>query len=229
MLERRGVRFLLEAAFLGALALGLAFAELSSAAIVGLMLVGWVLVAAIEWATWRGRPHFASGLPPRYVVPYEELPPPVPLEQVAAGYPAATRDEAPTWIATPAIRAGMLGEGEEAGDETIGIWPVAAPAYVARRLEQDVEIEEIAPEELPEPDSWTIVELPPAAPAPEPVHVTAPAPQPATPPRRIARYSFDPLEAPSRRRFGRARPGGGAGLDVPARPSGVRRLPGQGA
>ena len=226
MLERRGVRFLLEALFLGALALGLAFAELSALEIVGLMLVGWILVAAIEWVTWRSRPHFASGLPPRYVVPYEELPPPVLLEQVAAGYPAAARDEAPTWIATPALRAEMLGEGGEAGDETIGIWPVAAPAFAARRVEKDAEVGELDPEELPEPDSWTIVELPPAVPEPRPEPVRAP---PAAVPMRIARYSFDPLEAPSRRRFGRPRPGGGAGLDVPARPTGTRRVPGRGA
>jgi len=238
MPARRGARFLLEVAFLAALAAGLAFARLDPAEIVGVMLVGWLLVAGIEWASWRTRPHFASGLPPRYVVPYAELPPPLPLEQVAIGYPDASRDEAPTWIATPALRAEML--GETAGEATSGAWPVAGPALAAaslapRGLDPDPVLD-LDPDELPEPDSWTVVELPPAAPepAPLPAATVAPSPPPPSPPAdapagpvRLARYSFDPLDAPSRRRFGRTRPGSGPGLDVPARPTGPRSLPGR--
>jgi len=226
MPARRGARFLLEVAFLAALAAGLAFAQLDRAEIVGLMLLGWLLVAAIEWASWRTRPHFASGLPPRYVVPSVELPPPLPLEQVAAGYPDASRDEAPTWIATPALRAEMLGE-PTVGEETAGAWPVAVPAIAAQSLRSTPDLElDLDPAELPEPDSWTVVELPPAAPEPAPPPVRRPE-APAGP-VRLARYSFDPLDAPSRRRFGRTRPGSGPGLDVPARPAGPRRLPGRG-
>ena len=235
MPARRGARFLLEMAFLAALAAGLAFAQLDPAEIVGLMLLGWLLVAGVEWASWRSRPHFASGLPPRYVVPQTELPPPLPLEQVAVGYPDASRDEAPTWIATPALRAEML--GETVGEATSGAWPVAGPAIAAQSLEQrsfDPDpVLDLDPDELPEPDSWTVVELPPAAPEPAPVRPAAVAP-PAVPrggaaagPVRLARYSFDPLDAPSRRRFGRTRPGSGPGIDVPARPTGTRRLPGR--
>ena len=81
------------------------------------MALGWVIVAALEWAAWRSRPHFGSGLPPRYYVPRVNLPPAQPLEQVNVGYPAAHRDEAPTWIASAALRAEVLGEWPAAGPE----------------------------------------------------------------------------------------------------------------
>ena len=86
------------------------------------MLLGWVIVAALEWAAWRDQPHYGSGLPPRYYVPSLNLPPAQPLEQVAAGYPEAQRDEAPTWIASAALRAEMLGE-----------WPVRRPPSARSR------------------------------------------------------------------------------------------------
>jgi len=219
--ERRGARFLLEVLFLAALAAGLAFARLDRLEIVGVMLAGWVVVALLEWTAWRNLPHFGSGLPPRYLVPRLSLPPARPLEQVAIGYPEATRDEAPTWIATPALRSEVLGD-----------WPVAGPV-VAERRALPVQEPLPAPEDLPDPDSWTVVELPPAvaeAPAPAP----RPGPGPDLPAAgraapsgavRLARYSFDPLEEPARRKLGRRRPGGGPGLDVPAKPYGVPVLP----
>src|SRR5439155_23310248 len=83
--------------------------------IAGVMLLGWVIAALLEWAAWRGEPHYGSGLPPRYYVPQVSLPPRRPLEQFGDGYPTG-RDEAPTWIASPSLRAEVLGE-----------WPVAAP------------------------------------------------------------------------------------------------------
>src|SRR3954454_20853518 len=116
MPDSRGSRFALEVLFLIALAVALALADLRPAEIGGVMLAGWVIVAALEWAAWREQPHYGSGLPPRYYIPQVSLPPAQPLEQVAAGYPDA-RDEAPTWIASAALREEMLGE-----------WPVAVPA-----------------------------------------------------------------------------------------------------
>src|SRR5258708_33125976 len=115
MTDRRGSRFVLEVLFLLGLTVALTLANLSPLEIAGIMLVGWVIVALLEWVAWRDEPHYGSGLPPRYYVPQVNLPPAQPLEQVSAGYPDA-RDEAPTWIASPALRAEMLGE-----------WPVAAP------------------------------------------------------------------------------------------------------
>src|SRR5581483_7995063 len=116
MVDRRGTRFVLEALFLVALAAALAFAHLSAFEIAGVMLLGWIVVAALEWAAWRGEPHYGSGMPPRYYVPGVSLPPAQPLEQVDQGYPDASREEAPTWIASAALRAEVLGE-----------WPVATP------------------------------------------------------------------------------------------------------
>ena len=108
----------MEALFLGALAAVLTVADLSAPAIAGLMLVGWLVVALYEWAATRELPHYGRGLPPRYYVPQVSLPPPRPLEQLPAGYPAAELlDEEPTWIASPAMRDAMLAE-----------WPVAAGA-----------------------------------------------------------------------------------------------------
>ena len=95
MPERRGSRFVVEALFLAALTVALALAHLDAIEIVGAMVAGWIVVAGIEWAAWRGEPHFGSGLPPRYYLPRVELPPTQPLEQVVHGYPDAGHDEAP--------------------------------------------------------------------------------------------------------------------------------------
>jgi hypothetical protein len=273
MTDRRGSRFVLEVLFLLALTVALTLANLQPLEIAGLMLVGWLIVAVLEWVAWREEPHYGSGLPPRYYVPQVSLPPAQPLEAVSAGYPEA-RDEAPTWIASPALRAEMLGE-----------WPVAAPP--------------VSPAEEPEvdPDPWTTSEELPVAPlgeierapepepepTPEPVAVAepvpafipppvslplvsavvepapaeaAPAPEPEPEPepkleaepeperepepepslevelarsvQGVARYSLDPLGDPQpRRRFGRGSAPEPAAVEVPARPEGVRALPGR--
>ena len=224
MPESRGSRFLLEVLFLVGLAVALTLANLRPILIAGVMALGWVIVALLEWAAWRSEPHYGSGLPPRYYVPQVNLPPAQPLEQVEVGYPEARRDEAPTWIAPAELRAEMLGE-----------WPLAAP--VTESPEPELQLEPT--------DPWVVEELPPpplGAPpvAAEPVPEAAPAPAPAAvvapqldavlvrSVRRVARYSLDPLgDPPPKKRFGR----GGQdealpGVEVPARPDGVRALPG---
>src|ERR1700759_848787 len=156
MFESRGSRFVLEVLFLLCLSAALTLADLAPLEIAGIMLIGWVIVAALEWASWRNEAHFGRGLPPRYYVPRVNLPPAQPLEQVPGGYPDAHRDEAPTWIASPALRAEVLGE-----------WPVATQPHNE---------EPEAPADEPE-DPWTVVELPSAPiaevaepePVPEPV------------------------------------------------------------
>src|SRR5213080_4345605 len=100
--DRRGSRFALEVLFLVGLAAALTLAKLRPIEIAGIMLVGWVVVALLEWASWRDQPHYGSGLPPRYYVPQLNLPPAQPLEQVFSGYPDSHREEAPTWIASAA-------------------------------------------------------------------------------------------------------------------------------
>ena len=63
MPDSRGSRFALEVLFLIALAGALALADLRPIEIAGVMLVGWVIVAALEWAAWRGQPHGRTPLP----------------------------------------------------------------------------------------------------------------------------------------------------------------------
>jgi hypothetical protein len=284
MTDRRGSRFVLEVLFLLALTVALTLANLAPLEIAGIMLIGWVIVAVLEWVAWRDEPHYGSGLPPRYYVPQVNLPPAQPLEPVSAGYPEA-RDEAPTWIASPALRAEMLGE-----------WPVAAPP-AAEPGAEDAELDpwtraeelpaaplgeleplpatESDPEPAPEPEPAAqlepvaAVEPPPAfippplsappvsAPPvsepnePKPVPAVVPASAVIEPPaveaepevvepetslevelarsvQGVARYSLDPLGDPQpRRRFGRGAAAEPDGVDVPARPEGVRALPGR--
>jgi hypothetical protein len=248
MPDHRGSRFALEVLFLVALAVGLALASVEPLVIAGVMLLGWVLVALFEWAAWRDEPHYGSGLPPRYYVPTLNLPPAQPLEQVAAGYPEAQRDEAPTWIASAALRAEVLGE-----------WPVAQQPPADEPDDDQAAEEEPAPDD----DRWTRAELPVAPlgeqeevvaaerlPEPEPVAVAEPEePEADTDPGRspaaeerpvevlpvrpdgpLARYSLDPLaEAPQKRRFGRGGEAEVPVLEVPARPTQRRVLPARAA
>ena len=205
MVDRRGSRFAFEVLFLVALAVGLTLAEVRTIVIVGVMALGWVIVAALEWAAWRGEPHYGSGLPPRYYVPRLNLPPPQPLDQVAAGYPEAVRDEAPTWIASASLRAEVLGE-----------WPSAGPEAPSEAQEAS----EPVPVRLPDP---VPVRLPDPLPEPTPVVL------PRVPYNGVlARYTLDPLgDPPPKRRFARRREEQPEGVEVPARPTGPRALPGQ--
>jgi hypothetical protein len=200
VIDRRGSRFAFEALFLVALAVGLALADARPVVIVGVMALGWVLVAAIEWAAWRAEPHYGSGLPPRYYVPRVSLPPAQPLEQVRVGYPEAQREEAPTWIASAALRAEVLGE-----------WPSPPP-----EAEEQAVVEVVAVEEGVE-----AVRLPP------PVDLPSVLDEPDDSPLVLARYSLDPLAEPApKRRFARHREESAGTIEVPARPRGRRPLPG---
>jgi hypothetical protein len=194
MTDRRGSRFVLEVLFLLALTVALTLANLRPLEIAGIMLIGWVIVAVLEWVAWREEPHYGSGLPPRYYVPQVNLPPAQPLEPVATGYPDA-RDEAPTWIASPALRAEML------GTEPVGEWPVAAPPVPAQPDAQEPEVDT---------DPWTraeelplapLGELAPPEPEPEPVAAAEPVPAVSLPPvsapqTRAPETSAPPTSAP---------------------------------
>ena len=221
MSERRALRLIVEVAFLAALAAALTFADLRTYETVGVMLLGWLLVAVFEWGALRSRPHYASGLPPRWYVPRVTLPPPRPLEQFSSGYPAAEAGgDAPTWIASPA----MLAE-----------WPVAdvepaveAPAdeqtqaHDVFELELSVAVAEDAAEGDPgdvgaEPDLPDEADPEPEL-EPEPEPDPEPDPEAEAPPRRApvltididggartARHRIDPLAEPAQksRRFGK--------------------------
>lgn len=196
MLDRQGSRFALEILFLAALATGLALAKLDSLVIVGVMALGWLVVALLEWAAWRGEPHYGSGLPPRYYVPSTSLPPPQALEQVYSGYPDPQREEAPTWIASADLRAQLLAE-----------WPVAVPP--------GADDEDVVPVVLPP--------VPPRGPAPVKVaSPPPPAPLPVLPAAAVgsgvATHQLEPFAvAPSRRRLGRRVTVETIVVEVPAR------------
>jgi hypothetical protein len=209
MPERRGSRFVVEALFLAALTVALALAHLDALEIVGAMALGWIVVAALEWAAWRGEPHYGAGLPPRYYLPRVDLPAPQPLEQVEQGYPESGRDDAPTWIASASLRAEVLGE-----------WPHVGPA---RREADEEEEPKFVEASVPGADPWTVAALP-AGPVEEEVRAISVVRVPTD--GRTARYSLDPLGDPvPRRRFGRARSDRWESIEVAARPS-RRAFPG---
>ena len=190
MLDRQGSRFALEVLFLAALATGLALAKLRPLEIIGVMALGWLVVALLEWAAWRGEPHYGSGLPPRYYVPSTSLPPPQPLEQVYAGYPDPQREEAPTWIASADLRAQLLGE-----------WPVTSPPG---EDEEDIEPVPLppAPEPVrPRPVAGSAPVVPATQPPPRPLPML---PQVAAHGYGTASHQLEPFGLqPPRRRFGR--------------------------
>jgi hypothetical protein len=248
--ERRASRFAVEVLFLVALAVGLVLAEAPPLLIGGLMLLGWLIVALFEWAAWRNEPHFGSGLPPRYYVPQISLPPRRPLEQVGLGYPPADqRDEAPTWIASPALRAEVLGEWPvapaAAGEETQEEPPGDEVEAVEHSEPEVVELDETAPAAGADPrrrglwgprddvdedaDPWTLAELPVEPEVageprePPPLVDLVPTAQ------RTARHRLDPLPEPVQKRRLRRRQveDDGPTVEVPARPGGVRVLPGR--
>ncbi len=211
MPERRGFRFALEVVFLAALAAALSFAQLRPLAVAGFMLLGWLLVALLEWVTWRGEAHYGRGLPPRYYVPRVSLPQPLPLEQAWQGYPAPEHhdDDAPTWVASPALRAELLGG-----------WPVARVT---------VEVEPAVPEELaPEFDPIQLL-----APRFEQSDEEPARPIGSAGGYRVAtavrleRHRIDPLHELERSRLPWRRRGDDEAetVPVPARPEGLRVLP----
>ena len=251
MRGRRALRFVVEALFLGALAVALGFADLGAPAIAGVMLLGWLVVALFEWAATRELPHYGRGLPPRYYVPQVSLPPPRPLDQLGSRYPAADLvDEEPTWIASPAMRAEMLAEWPvEAGapappsEDTIvdGLPFVSLPDERGEDARPELEAAEPAPEpEVVEAMHVEVEPEPVAAAAAAAVVVAEPesveepevvaeeeGPEAAPAPPRPARHTFDPLAraSPGRRRWRRQSRGDEAFAEVSASPPRAERLP----
>jgi hypothetical protein len=183
--DRRGSRFAFEVLFLVALTVAVTVAELRPVAIAGILLLGWLLVAGIEWAAWRDEPHYSSGLPPRWYVPRVDLPPAQPLESVVSGYPEGRRAEAPTWIATASLREELLGE-----------WPLAAP-YDEPEASGAAAGDQLD-EQVPENEAWTAIDLPPVRRSePEPTDLEAvPDPPPAPEPFPFPQPAPDPDPEP---------------------------------
>jgi len=193
----------LEVLFLAAVATGLALAKVRPIEIVGVMALGWAVVAIIEWIAWRREPHFGSGLPPRYYVPRTSLPPAQPLEQVYAGYPDPQREEAPTWIASAALREQLLED-----------WPLAGPGEADERDGAELEQTDAPPVRLPSAALAAAAE--PVAPLP-----VAPLPplRPAVGESRgVATHQLEPFApTPRRRVIGRRTTVEVFEVEVPAR------------
>jgi hypothetical protein len=210
MSERRALRLILEVAFLAALAAALTFADLRTYEIVGVMLLGWVLVAVFEWGALRSRPHYGSGLPPHWYVPQVTLPPPRPLEQFSSGYPAAEAgNDAPTWIASPAMLAEWPVAEVEPGVEA----PLEEQTHVHDVLEIELAVavaDEVTEDAPPEFDDETDVPEEEAEAEPEPEQQPQPKREPfstaaVTAGARGARHRIDPLAEPASKgkRFGK--------------------------
>jgi hypothetical protein len=84
-----GLRFVLEAGFLIAVAIAAGVAELSATAIVAVMAVAWLLVCLFELAVWSEGPRF-----PTFVRSVEEAEPDAPAsESEAPPEPVAARSD----------------------------------------------------------------------------------------------------------------------------------------
>jgi hypothetical protein len=159
--ERRASRFAVEVLILVVLAVAITIAELKTILIVGLMLLGWIVVAVLEWAAWRSEAHFESGLPPRYYVPELSLPARRPLEPPHADYPVPAPEGLAPTLDPPAL----------------GAWVDEPPAEEPPPPELEAEVAEaepaVAEEPAPQPeDEPAPVDLEPAieeeaAPVPE--------------------------------------------------------------
>jgi hypothetical protein len=229
MSERRAPRLILEVAFLAALAAALTFAKLERYEIVGVMLLGWVLVVVFEWGALRARPHYRSGSPPRWYSPPVKLPPPRPLEQFSAGYPAAeAQSDAPTWIASPAMLADWPvadvdpATTEPVFDEQTDVHDVLEVEGAVVVAGEDTQAEDIELDEEPEVDEPDVEPR-----QPEPRRQIEARPVPAE--QRTARHRIDPLAvAPAKgRRFGRRTEAVTGDADLPDGPPRRRLLPAQ--
>lgn len=172
MPARMGPRFAIEALFLIALAVGVAYADLATKWIFVVMAGGWLVVALLEltadriWAAappWR-RPYYVPASPPR-------------AEPVAATPPPAVEPEAEA-------------ESEPAAEPEPEPEPEAEPE-LEPAAEQEAEQE---PEPEPEPEAVTII-----APRVEPSAGAPPEPEPEPDTAEDARPKLEPLE-PRRKR-----------------------------
>ena len=165
---RLGPRFLVEAAFLVAVAVAAALLDLSTPAIVGVMAAAWLAVAVFEWALSRrgdAREREPVVLPPDVAaepaLDAEPLPEPIPPEPVSGVADAAAADATTAEGAPPPLRE-PISPGER--PELVAV-PDAPPAEPEPTPEPEPEPEpaRAAVVELdahrPEPREWNLWEL----------------------------------------------------------------------
>ena len=199
---RLGPRFAIEALFLIALAVGVAYADLASKWIVLVMAGGWLVVASLElaadriWATappWR-RPYYVPASPPR-AEPIGVAPPPAAVE------------------AEP--------EAEAEPEPKPQPEPQPEPAVAEKEPEPE-------PEPEPEEEAVTIIASrveSAAVPLPEPEPAPEPEPEPVA--AEPARPKLEPLEPRPKRGWFRRREREVAAPEAPEveLPKHVRLLP----
>jgi hypothetical protein len=173
---RLGPRFAIEALFLIALAVGVAYADLASKWIVAVMAGGWLVVALLEltadriWAAappWR-RPYYVPAPPPRAQHVVEAAPAPAHVEPEPAAVPAPVAASQPEPEPQP----------EPEAEPELPAEPEAA-TMIAARAEPVAEAEQ------------------------EPVSEPAPAPEPES--KERPRPKLEPLESEPKRRWFRRR------------------------
>jgi hypothetical protein len=205
---RLGPRFAIEALFLIALAVGVAYADLASKWIFIVMAGGWLVVALLElsadriWAAappWR-RPYYVPASPPRAE---PDAPPP---PAVAEPEPAAKAKPA----AEPKPEPGPVAE------------PKPEPEPVAEQAREPEPEPEPASEPEPEPEAVTII----AARA-EPAAEAEPEAEPESDTAESLRPTLEPLEPRRKRGWFRRREREVAEAEVPEieLPKHVRLLP----
>jgi hypothetical protein len=198
---RLGPRFAIEALFLIALAVGVAYADLASKWIFVVMAGGWLLVALLElsadriWAAappWR-RPYYVPASPPR-------------AEPVAA--PPAVAEPEPAAKAEPAAEPKPVLEPEPVAEQAPGPEPEPEPAT--------------EPEPEPEPEAVTMIAV-----RAEPAAAAEPEAEPESDTAESVRPTLEPLEPRRKRGWFRRRQREDAEAEAPEIevPKHVRLLP----
>jgi hypothetical protein len=196
---RMGPRFAIEALFLIALAVGVAYADLASKWIFVVMAGGWLVVALLElsadriWAAappWR-RPYYVPASPPR-------------AEPVAA--PPAVAEPEPAAKAEPAAEPKPVPEPEPVAEQAPGPEPEPEPP--------------IEPE--PEPEAVTMIAV-----RAEPAAAAEPEAEPESDTAESVRPTLEPLEPRRKRGWFRRREREDAEAEAPEIevPKHVRLLP----
>jgi len=198
---RMGPRFAIEALFLIALAVGVAYADLASKWIFVVMAGGWLVVALLElsadriWAAappWR-RPYYVPASPPR-------------VEPVAA--PPAVAEPEPAAKAEPAAEPKPVPEPEPVAEQAPGPEPEPEPAT--------------EPEPEPEPEAVTMIAV-----RAEPAAAAEPEAEPESDTAESVRPTLEPLEPRRKRGWFRRREREDAEAEAPEIevPKHVRLLP----
>ena len=196
---RMGPRFAIEALFLIALAVGVAYADLASKWIFVVMAGGWLVVALLElsadriWAAappWR-RPYYVPASPPR-------------AEPVAA--PPAVAEPEPAAKAEPAAEPKPVPEPEPVAEQAPGPEPEPEPAT----------------EPEPEPEAVTMIAV-----RAEPAAAAEPEAEPESDTAESVRPTLEPLEPRRKRGWFRRREREDAEAETPEIevPKHVRLLP----